>query len=144
MPMNYNRKQFLKLSSGLACGALIAQSGCTLFQPLSKNNQLTDFGLQLYTLRDTFETDPMGTIKQLAGAGYKFLEGYERSKGIFWGSKSTDFMKFVDDLGMSFVASHCDTENNFEKKANEAAAVGMKYLISAWEGPDRSIEWVKP
>jgi len=141
--MRYNRKQFLRLSSGLACGALIAQTGCTLFQPVSKTNQLKDFGLQLYTLRDTFETDPLGTIKQLAGAGYKFLEGYERSKGIFWGSKNTDFKKFVEDLGMSFVASHCDTEKDFEKKADEAAAVGMKYLISAWEGPGRSIEWYK-
>lgn len=141
--MIYSRKQFLKISSGLAAGTLLTQSGCNMLKPTAANNKLDAFGLQLYTLRDSFEKDPLGTIKQLAGAGYQYLEGYERSKGIFWGSRPADFKKQVEDLGMSFIASHCDTENELEKKAEEAVSTDMKYLIAAWEGPGKTIEWYK-
>lgn len=141
--MNYNRKDFIRLSSGLALGAVLPQWSCSIAKSATSKNHLENFGLQLYTLRDTFEKDPLGVIKQLAGLGYKYLEGYERAKGIFWGTKNTEFKKYVDDLGMSFISSHCDTENNFEQKTEEAAAGGLKYLINSWDGPNRSIDWYK-
>ncbi|MGH2552928.1 MAG: sugar phosphate isomerase/epimerase family protein, partial [Chitinophagaceae bacterium] len=94
----------------------------------------------LYSIRDVFEKDPKGVIKQIADFGYKQLEGYERSPGIFWGMKNTEFKKYIEDLGMIFISSHCDTENDFERKASEAGEIGMKYLIYNWEGPNKTIE----
>ncbi len=38
---------------------------------------LAQFGLQLYTLRDDLPKDPKGVLKQVAGFGYKQIEGYE-------------------------------------------------------------------
>ncbi|MDQ6763221.1 MAG: sugar phosphate isomerase/epimerase, partial [Bacteroidota bacterium] len=35
-----------------------------------------------------------------------------------------------DQLGMQMVSTHCAINKDFERKANEAAAIGMKYLIA--------------
>lgn len=135
---NYNRKDFLYLSGG-TIGVLTLSP---LITDLLDNGQrkLKTFGLQLYTIRDIFEKDPKGALKQIASFGYKQLEGYERATGLFWGMKNTEFKKYVEDLGMTFISSHCNTDNDLERKASEAAAIGMKYLIYAWEGPDKTID----
>lgn len=135
---SYNRKEFLKLSAGLA-GAVALSSPMNSFLCDDKK-KLKTFGLQLYTIRDIFEKDPKGAIKQIAVFGYKQLEGYERSLGLFWGMKNTEFKKYIDDLGMEFITSHCDTDNDLERKSAEAAAIGMKYLIQAWDGNCKTID----
>jgi len=130
----YTRKEFLQLSSSAI--AAFALQNC-FSNPEKKPGT---FGLQLYTIRDIFEKDPKAAIKQIAGFGYKQLEGYERAFGLFWGMKNTDFKKYVEDLGMEFIASHCDTDNDLERKAAEAAEIGMKYLIQAWDGNCKTID----
>jgi len=129
--MNHTRKQFLQLSSGTL--------GALTLSPLTKSFLLNDdprklktFGLQLYTIRDIFEKDPKDALKQISTFGYKQIEGYERAPGIFWGMKNTEFKKYIDGLGMNFISSHCEIDKDFEKKADEAAAIGMKYLIYNW------------
>ncbi len=129
--MSYTRKQFLQLSRG-ALGALALSPLVNNFQLDDESRKLITFGLQLYSIRDIFEKDPKGALKLIAGFGYKQLEGYERAPGIFWGMKNTEFKKYVDDLGMSFISTHCEIDSGFEKKADEAAAIGMKYLIYNW------------
>jgi sugar phosphate isomerase/epimerase len=79
-------------------------------------------------------------MKQLASYGYKQFEGYEGELGLFWGMKHTDFKKLMDDLGVEFVSSHCNTTQDFEKKAAQAAEIGMKYLINPYEGENKSLE----
>lgn len=136
--MNHSRKDFLNLSAGIAGSMALSPALSKLFQ--DDPRKLKTFGLQLYSIRDIFEKDPKGAIKLIAGFGYKQLEGYERAPGLFWGMKNTEFKKFVEDLGMSFVSSHCDTEKDFDRKAAEAGAIGMKYLVYNWEGPNKTIE----
>ena len=46
----------------------------------------------------------------------------------------------MDDLNMRIVSSHCDISKDFEKKAGQAAEIGMKYLICPYRGPQKSIE----
>lgn len=145
--MYYNRKKFLKLSGGLAIGSILVQAGCTTVKPtipdvaeLPGENYLKDFGLQLYTLRDDMPKDPTGILAQVASYGYKQIESYEGPKGMFWGLSNTDFKKKMDDLGMKIVASHCDIFKDFDKKAAEAAEIGMKYLVCPWVGPQKTID----
>jgi sugar phosphate isomerase/epimerase len=47
--------------------------------------------------------------------------------------------KYMDDLGMKIISSHCDILKDFERKAAEAAEIGMNYLICPWKGPQKSI-----
>ena len=99
-----------------------------------------NFGIQLYTLRDVLPQDPKGVLTQLASFGYKQIESYEGDKGMFWGMTNMEFKKLMDDLGMKIVSSHCDINKDFERKAAEAAEIGMDYLICPWLGPQKSID----
>lgn len=136
--MNYKRKEFLKLTGGLALASLASEN---IFSSFPNNKEkLKEFGLQLYTLRDDLPKDPKGVLKQVAAAGYKQIESFEGAKGMFWGMSNTEFKKFMDDLGMKIVSSHTDIKKDLEKKADEAAAIGIKYLICAWIDEQKTVD----
>jgi sugar phosphate isomerase/epimerase len=98
------------------------------------------FGLQLWSVKEALAKDTLGVLKHLSKSGFKKIESFEGEKGIFWGMKNTEFKKRMDALGMKLVSSHCDTSNNFEQKAAEAAEIGMKYLICPYKGAQKSID----
>jgi sugar phosphate isomerase/epimerase len=98
------------------------------------------FGLQLWSVKEALTKDPKGVLKQLSSFGYKKLESFEGAQGMFWGMKNTEFKKLMNDLGMNIVSSHCDNTKDFERKAAEAGEIGMKYLICAYKGPQKSID----
>jgi sugar phosphate isomerase/epimerase len=139
--MNYKRRDFLQLSSSMAIGLAIAPFNSTFLtddeMDIAKKKKL--FGLQLYSLRDDMPKDPKGVLKQVASFGYKQIEGYEGPQGMFWGMSHTDFKKYMDDLGVSFISTHCNIDKDFEKKAAEAAAIGMKYLICPSRGSGKTV-----
>ncbi|MGZ3853261.1 MAG: sugar phosphate isomerase/epimerase family protein, partial [Flavisolibacter sp.] len=54
--------------------------------------------------------------------------------------KNTEFKKLMDDLGMKIVSSHCDINKDFERKAAEAAEIGMNYLLCPYLGPQKTID----
>lgn len=139
--MKHSRRNFLKISGGVTTGfAVSGIAGLSFFDSCGNATGLKNFGLQLYTLRDDMPKDPKGVLQQVASFGYKQIESYEGAKGMFWGMSNTDFKKYMDDLGMKIVASHADINTNFEKKAAEAAAIGMKYLICPWLGPQKTLD----
>jgi sugar phosphate isomerase/epimerase len=150
--MSYNRRKFLQSSSMLASGlALSSLAGRTLAAGArssrwvdgAQGKKLKDFGLQLWTVKDVMGPDPAGTLKQVASFGYKQVEGFEGQKGMFWGMSNTDFSKTITDLGMSFISSHCGIQNDagqFEKKAAQAGAIGMKYLICPYLGKQKTLD----
>jgi len=157
--MDFKRREFLRLTANLAAGMAIVPLACnsssngekakdsemadTTATPNTTTEAgaaLTSFGLQLYTLRDDLPKDPKGVLKQVSTFGYKQIEGYEGKDGMFWGMSNTDFKKYMDDLGMVFISSHCDINKNFEKKAADAAAIGMKYLICPYKGPQKKLD----
>lgn len=144
--MNYKRRDFLKITtsamSGLALTGIAGQlAGCHASSKLNGNNNT--FGLQLYSLREDLPKDPKGVLKQVASFGYKQVEGFEGSKGIYWGMTNTEFKSFMDDLGMQMVSSHCNWKTDLERKADEAAAIGMKYLMCPYLGPQKSLDLFK-
>lgn len=135
------RNEFLKISGSLAMATLASRAvfaGCT-----SNDATLKDFGIQLWSVRDDLAKDPKGVLTQLASFGYKQIESFEGSTGIFWGMTNLEFKKLMDDLGMKIVSSHCDIGKDFEKKAADAAAIGMKYLICPYKGPQKDLDTFK-
>lgn len=136
--MNLNsRRKFIKNSAAL--GALAFIGGKNAFC-MNNGNSMKNFGLQLYTLRDVFGNNPQGYIKQIGSFGYTQIESYEGKEGMFWGMIPTEFKQRIEDAGMMLVSSHCDINVGFEKKVTDAASIGMKYLICAWVGPQKSID----
>ncbi len=99
---------------------------------LESKPAVKNFGIQLYSIRADMTKNPKETLKKLASYGYKYLEGYEGSLGLFWGMSNIEFKKYLDDLGLEMIASHCgETQNleSFNKKCDQAAEIGMDYLI---------------
>lgn len=144
--MTHTRRKFIKISGGISAGlAFGSVSGLSLFSSCNNSDvaKTTDFGIQLWTLRGDMPKDPKGVLKQLAGFGYKQIQSFEGPQGIFWGMSNTDFKKYLEDLGMTAYASHCDITKDFEKKAADAAAIGMKYLMCPWLGPQPTADGFK-
>ena len=135
------RNEFLKLSGGLALAGLASKSGFASFAGGSA--KLKNFGIQLWSVRDDLAKDPKGVLKQLSSYGYKQIESFEGAKGMFWGMSNTEFKAEMDNLGMKIIASHCDINKDFEKKAADAAAIGMKYLICPYKGPQKDLDAFK-
>ncbi len=149
--MLYQRRNFLKKAiTGLAvtavtgnilsCNASRSIANTTSAASSTTTGSLKEFGLQLYTLRDDMPTDPKGILKQVADMGYKQVESFEGKMGMFWGMTNLEFKKYLDDLGMKIVSSHCNIDTDFERKANEAAAIDMKYLISPYVGAQKTLD----
>ena len=135
------RNEFLKLSGGLALAGLTSKSGFASFA--GESAKLKNFGIQLWSVRDDLAKDPKGVLKQLASYGYKQIESFEGGKGIFWGMSNTEFKAEMDKLGMKIISSHCDINKDFEKKAADAAAIGMKYLMCPYKGPQKELDAFK-
>ena len=134
------RNEFLKLSGAVALNSLTSNSILAAFKNSEDTKKIKNFGLQLYTLRDDFPKDPKGVLKQIASFGYKQVESFEGTNGMFWGMTNKEFKSNLADLGMTIVSSHCDIYKNFETKVADAAAIEMKYLICPWVGPQKKLD----
>jgi sugar phosphate isomerase/epimerase len=146
--MNDRRKFINTAATGLALTAiagsfLSCKTGKAMASTGAKAVGARPVGLQLWTLRDEIGKDPKGVLKQVADMGYKQIESFEGAQGIYWGMTNTDFKKYMDDLGMTMVSSHCDMNKDFEKKAAEASAIGMKYLLCPAVGKQKSLDEYK-
>ena len=140
--MNYKRREFLKMGGNLAAGLAIIPFGSKFMFNSNRGNRKAKslYGLQLYSLREDMPKDPKGVLKQVASFCYKQVEGFEGPMGIYWGMSNTEFKKYMDDLGMNFLATHCNIDKDFEKKAAEAAEIGMKYLICPSRGGRKTVD----
>lgn len=141
--MTYNRRKFLVQGAGLLSGlALSSFAQSPLINAYSDNeaDAIKAFGLQLWSVKDDMAKDPKSTLKQLASYGYKQIESFEGKEGMYWGMGAKGFKQYINSLGMKLVSSHCDISKNFEQKANEAATIGVKYLICPWKGPQKSLD----
>ncbi len=137
--MSNSRRSFLR-GAALTGVALSMPFKNELMAMAAKQNQ---FGLQLWSVKQALAKDPVGVLKQIAANGYQKIESFEGGKGIFWGMKNTEFKKLMDDLGMNMVSSHCNDTGNlasFEMKAAAAGEIGLKYLICAFKGPQKSLD----
>lgn len=140
----YNRRNFLRKGGALAGGFLLGNKVfSTAGYPFATSAAIKNFGLQLYSVRDDLPKDPKGVIKQIAAMGYKQIESYEGDKGMFWGMGNTGFKKYLNDLGLTIVSSHCNINKDFEAKAAQAAEIGMKYLICPYLGAQKSLDGYK-
>lgn len=160
---NQKRRRFLQNAGMLTAGAMIAplwsckqaskdfkegyEDGKAAAESAlsTTTGDIDKFGIQLYSLRDVITADPKATLKTLTTYGYGQIEGYETDKNtIWWNMPHMDFKKYLDDIGLDMVSSHCNIHENFEEKAAQAAEVGLKYLICPYIGAQKSMEdWKK-
>lgn len=148
------RREFLKTAGAFAAGSLVVPFGCApKKQEESGAEEATatgpkDIGIQLYTLRN--EIEEMGVeevLKKVAAAGYKWIEpfGYEDRK--FLKKTPAEFKQICADLGMTVPSVHSITEvssdggkddivSQMKTSAEDAIAIGAKYIVWAYLTPD--------
>lgn len=144
----YNRRKFIHLGSSLAAGIALGAMGCNSASKTTGSNNNNNgrldprkiFGIQLYTLRDDMPKDPKAVLKNLSDYGYRQIESYESPKGMFWGMTNKEFKAYLDSLTLTIVSSHCDYKKDLDRKAAEAAEIGMSYLICPWLGPQKTLD----
>lgn len=101
-------------------------------------------GVQLYSIRDEMEKDPLGSLKQVAEMGYKYVEHANYVNGKFYGYAPTEFKKVLDSLGLKMVSGHTvmgkehwdatkkDFSDSWKQTVNDAAVLEQKYVVSPW------------
>lgn len=145
--MNPNRRKFLQISALLGAGAsLLPLQFCAApkkEEALAASSKLDRFGIQLYAVKEDMALDPQETIRTLASYGYKQLEGFDGGKGILWGMEPPAFKQMLTELDIRMVATHCNVFENLEQQAQQAAEVGISYLICPWIGGLTSLDEYK-
>lgn len=97
-----------------------------------------EVGLQLYSLRNQFETDVPGTLKIISDWGITKIEG-----GSTYGLSMEEFQGLLAKNKLAVVsvgASYDDLKNgNVDKVIENAKAFGAKYAMCAWIPHDDNV-----
>jgi sugar phosphate isomerase/epimerase len=81
-------------------------------------------------------------LEQVANDGYKQIESFSTGPDhdIFWGMTAHDFKNFCDSIGLTCISAHCESDytlnekltDEFKRLVDDAAGIGMKYLINPY------------
>lgn len=137
--MNTTRRKFLQSSAVMIAGASIwSKSAIALPKPAEI------VGIQLYSVRDDMKKEPIGTLKQLAAMGYKYVEHANYVDRKCYGFTALEFKKILTDLGLKMPAGHTvmgkthwdagkkDFSDAWKQTVEDAATMGQQYVISPW------------
>jgi sugar phosphate isomerase/epimerase len=128
--MSFTRRQFVG-----AGAAAIAAAPFLAAEPLG-----LPIGCQTYPVRDALGKDFPGTLKTLAGIGYKTIEmcspvGYEKSGyGPLAKMKASDMRKIIKDAGLGCESSHYtfrELKDDLDNRIAFAKELGLKQMILA-------------
>jgi sugar phosphate isomerase/epimerase len=99
---------------------------------MAANSKSKPIGLQLYTVRELFEKDPMGTLEKVAAIGYREVEygggGYDRMD-------HAALRKTMDRLGLKSPSLHIGYDAlaaDFEGSVAMAKALGADTVVLPW------------
>ena len=141
------RRKFLK-QTGLASAASLLP--LTLFSSSPKFKM----GLQLFTIRDAMDKDPVESIKYARSLGYEDGEiyGYDGENDLYYGMKSKEFKKVLEDLDFTISSGHYDFSSRFNLPNTEllryvdqciqgSKIIGSDYIAWPWLAPEyRTLE----
>ena len=97
------RKQFIQTSGAALFGTMLFRNNSIdLFGTSPKD----EMGLELFTFFNEIDNDVEGTLKKIAGVGYKKIESAFSKKGGYYGMKPKEFAKFLKDQGMGWKSHH--------------------------------------
>jgi len=151
--MNTSRRDFIKTTGTVVGTATLLNSvpfgiiGC--MKPETKV-----FGFQTWTIREKLVADFPGTLKEMAGMGYKQVEmcsplGYKDSGfGPLNDMSGTEMKKIIDNSGLTCVSSHYnmgELRDSLENRIEWATQLGMKQMIcsSFWLPEGTMDEYLK-
>ncbi|WP_423999920.1 sugar phosphate isomerase/epimerase family protein [Maribacter sp. IgM3_T14_3] len=120
-----SRRTFLKQTGVLSVSSILPLSVI----PMDYKYKM---GLQLFTIRDAMAKDPIGSIKNARELGYNDGEiyGYDGDNDTYYGIKSKEFKKQIDDLDFTISSGHYDFSSHF----NDSNDKLLRYVDQCIEG----------
>lgn len=135
--MKTSRRTFIKTGAmALAAGAILPRSAFA--------GKTGIVGVQLYSIRDDMEKDPVGSLTQIAKMGYKYVEHANYIDRKFYGYAPAEFKKILDGLGLKMISGHTvmgkehwieankDFSDSWKMTIEDAAVLEQKYVVSPW------------
>lgn len=138
--MSISRRTFIKNTSLVITGTSLLSGNLSA----AGNKAGEVMGIQLYSIREDMKKDPAGTLKLLAGMGYKYVEHANYIDRKFYGYDAKAFKKLLDGLHLKMPSGHTvmgtqhwdaakkDFTDSWKLTVDDAAVVGQRYVISPW------------
>jgi sugar phosphate isomerase/epimerase len=134
-----NRRSFIGKASLATGGAIaLAQWPALLRAATPKGSTPMPIGFQSYTIREMLGKDFPGTLKTMAGYGYKLIElcspaGYAKAGfGFLTGMKPAEIKTIINDAGLSCPSCHFGF-GEFDDKLDQAIefsqAMGFSQMV---------------
>ena len=135
-----SRRVFIKSASALSAAMLVKN-------PLQAFAPAPLIGLQLYTVRDAMEKDPVGTLAKVAQIGYNSVENATYTGSLkFYGMDAATYKKTLSANGLVVPSGHYrlgEEQTNgaavqgtllhgWQRAVDDAATVGLKYMVCAY------------
>lgn len=132
------RREFIQYSGVLSAAVLMPVS--CLSVPSRGNYPM---GLQLYTVRDAMELDPIGTLTRLKDMGYTHFEsyGFDTVKGTYYGMKPSIFKAQLDALDLATTSGHYGFADQFDLTAQALMDYTDRCIEGATALNDPYIVW---
>ena len=153
---NLTRREFLTRSAlGVGSAVIASQLPLNLNAVSPAKTVNMPLGFQVWTIKDQLIKDFAGTLKMMAGLGYKSVEmcsppGYESSGfGPLMKLKAKEMKQIINDAGLSFDSTHYgmgEFRDNLDERIEFAAESGQKQMIlsSFWLPKEATLsDWLK-
>lgn len=100
-------------------------------------------GYQLFSIRDEMAKKPIETLKALKAMGYQDFEiyGFDDKKGKYYGFKSAEFKKILDDLELSVTSGHYGFSDYLEKSKDDLKGFVDRCIVGAKKLDSKYITW---
>ena len=72
---------------------------------IKNNSKDKNVGIQLVSVKDAMNENPIATLQQLGRMGYSYVETFVYNDGKFYGMEPVDFRELVEANGMKFSGS---------------------------------------
>ncbi len=136
--MKTSRRTFVRNSALAAMGAALLPR--SVFSAQQKKKGMV--GVQLYSVRDDMEADPLATLTKLSKMGYVYLEHANYVNRKFYNYSPAEFRKVLDGLGLKMISGHTvmgkehwdaaknDFTDAWKLTVEDAAVLGQKWVTS--------------
>lgn len=102
-------------------------------------------GLQLYSVRDSMNTNVAATVAAVGKTGYKFVEAAGYGDGKIYGMDPVEFKNLCESNGLKFLGAHTGQDVPTKEKWAETMAwwdvciaahkaAGVKWIVQPWMG----------
>lgn len=93
-------------------------------------------GIQMFSVRNEMEKDPVEAIRQVANLGYQYIElanlNAKKDFGCGFGAEPDDLRKAIEPFGATIISAHIDPfdKDNVDKVLDYHSRLGTKCLMS--------------